>query len=47
MISRDFLKAGHAPTLFARYGNILPLGLALLLAVAAALFALVRRRGAR
>ncbi len=41
------IPPAHAPTLFARYGNILPLGLALLLVVAAALFALVRRRAAR
>jgi apolipoprotein N-acyltransferase len=37
------VPAAHAPTLFARFGNILPLGLALLLAIAAV--ALARRRG--
>ena len=37
------VPAAHAPTLFARFGNILPLGLAFLLAIAAV--ALARRRG--
>ena len=37
------VPAAHAPTLFARFGNILPLGLAFLLAISAV--ALARRRG--
>jgi apolipoprotein N-acyltransferase len=38
------LPHAHAPTLFARYGNILPLGFAVLL-IAFALLPLARRRG--
>jgi apolipoprotein N-acyltransferase len=40
------LPTAKAPTLFARYGNILPLGLAALL-IALAFLPLVRRRISR
>jgi apolipoprotein N-acyltransferase len=46
MIAAD-LPPAHAPTVFATYGNIVPLGFAFILLIAAILLPLARRRTSR